>query len=219
MPDAVSAPAIGLRSPLGLSVATVAAGLAAVPLLTETGPLSLRMLQHLAIMNVVAPLIAAWLRSRPSTGGFPSLALAGVLQMLLLWAWHAPAVQTGLSQHPIAELAAALLMLAAAIAFWRGVLDASDSGRWSGVGALLFTGKLACLLGALLVFSGRDLYAGATFAWCGSGTSTLADQQLAGLLMITACPLSYLIAGTTTASHLLQTLDERPPADALPASR
>ncbi len=169
MPDAVSAPAIGLRSPLGLSVATVAAGLAAVPLLTETGPLSLRMLQHLAIMNVVAPLIAAWLRSRPSTGGFPSLALAGVLQMLLLWAWHAPAVQTGLSQHPIAELAAALLMLAAAIAFWRGVLDASDSGRWSGVGALLFTGKLACLLGALLVFSGRDLYAARPSLGAGAG--------------------------------------------------
>ncbi len=58
-----------------------------------------------------------------------SLALAGVVQMLLLWAWHIPAVQTGLSQHPIAEVAATLLMLAAAIAFWRGVLSAGEAGR------------------------------------------------------------------------------------------
>ncbi len=219
MSDGVPVPTVGLRSPLGLSVATIAAGLAAVPLLNETGPLSLRMLQHLAIMNVAAPLAAAWLQSRSSNGGSRSLALAGVVQMLLLWAWHVPAVQTGLSQHPIAELSTALLMLAAAIAFWRGVLSAGEAGRWSGVGALLVTGKLACLLGALLVFSARDLYAGVSFAWCGSGTSTLADQQLAGLLMITACPLSYLIAGTTMASHLLRTLDDRLPADVVPAPR
>jgi putative membrane protein len=48
--------------------------------------------------------------------------------------------------------------------------------------ALLLTGKLTCLLAVLLVFAPRALYPHAA----------LADQQFAGLLMLAACPLSYL---------------------------
>jgi cytochrome c oxidase assembly factor CtaG len=35
---------------------------------------------------------------------------------------------------------------------------------------------------------------------------SLADQQLAGLLMIAACPLSYLLAGLVIASRMIKEL-------------
>ena len=63
--------------------------------------------------------------------------------------------------------------------------------RWHGVLGLLVTGKLSCLLAALLVFAPRPLYPHRP----SRSAMSLADQQLAGLLMLTACPLSYVVAG------------------------
>jgi putative membrane protein len=203
-----------------ISAAAVAAGAAAVPVFVDTGPLSLRMLQHLAVMNVVAPLLACWPRHGPAARSDASMLwAAGILQMAMLWAWHLPAFQSVVAGSLALEAAMTLSMLAVSICFWRQVVAASAEGRWRGVGALLLTGKLACVLGALLVFASRDLYAGVAFPWCGAGGSTVTDQKLAGLLMITACPLSYLVAGTAMAARLLRDLDERPDADALAAAR
>jgi putative membrane protein len=129
--------------------------------------------------------------------------------MLLLWAWHAPALQMAASQSPVAQSGATLLLGLSALWFWRAVLSASADACWRSLAALLLTGKVACLLGALLIFAPRDLYQlpSVAFAWCQTGPSTLADQQLAGLLMVTACPLSYLVAGVVLASGMLRRLD------------
>lgn len=69
--------------------------------------------------------------------------------------------------------------------------------------ALLLTGKLACLLGALLIFAPRELYRL-------HGLPSLEDQQLAGLLMITACPLSYVVAGVAMAAQAIGDLERGP---------
>jgi putative membrane protein len=84
----------------------------------------------------------------------------------------------------------------------------------------LVTGKFACLLGALLIFAPRDLYAlpGLVFALCSSGESSLADQQLAGLLMVTACPLSFLTSGVAIAARMLSDLERRTARVCAPAS-
>src|SRR3546814_3731920 len=99
----------------------------------------------------------------------------------------------------------------AAVLFWALLLASSATSRWGGLAALLLTGKLACLLGALLIFAPRDLYSlpGVSFALCSTGPSTLADQQLAGLLMITACPLSYVVAGVVLAAQMMLDLERR----------
>src|SRR3546814_2902789 len=67
----------------------------------------------------------------------------------------------------------------AAVLFWALLLASSATSRWSGLAALLLTGKLACLLGALLIFAPRDLYSlpGVSFALCSTGPSTLADRS------------------------------------------
>jgi putative membrane protein len=186
--------------------------------LVELGPLSLQMLQHLALMNVVAPLVALSL-NRSGLVAPTSLLLAGFAQLVALWVWHAPAVQHLAASSSVAQVALMSVLAGAAIWFWSALVRAS---QWRGLIALLLTGKLACLLGALLIFAPRDLYNldGLVLALCTTGPSNLADQQLAGLLMITACPLSYLVTGVALAARMLARLDsDRAIADANASAR
>jgi putative membrane protein len=99
-----------------------------------------------------------------------------------------------------------------AVAFWTLLLAAAAGRQWGSVGVLLVTGKLACLLGALMIFATRDLYLlpGLSIPFCSTGPSTLADQHLAGLLMITACPLSYLVAGAVLTAQMIGRTDKDP---------
>jgi putative membrane protein len=94
-----------------------------------------------------------------------------------------------------------------ATAFWVSLLTVTLASRWQSIPALLLTGKLACLLAALLVFAPRTLYSAAgDLAHAAHQAATIGpldDQHLAGLLMITACPLSYLVAAVIIASQLI----------------
>ena len=53
------------------------------------------------------------------------------------------------------------VLLLAALCFWTLLLSLPDARRWHAVAALLLTGKLVCLLAALLVFAPRALYGAA----------------------------------------------------------
>jgi putative membrane protein len=197
----------------------LAAGLVALAFL-ELGPLSLQMVLHLAVMNVVAPLIALGLARRlPPSAGL--LWIAGLSQMLLLWAWHAPSLQQDLAAMPGPHAALLVLLGVSAVLFWAVLIRAAAAGGWRALAALLLTGKLACLLGALLIFAPRDLYGlpGLVLAFCTTGPSTLEDQQLAGLLMITACPLSYLVAGVVLAAQMVLRLETEGEGDGVIAFR
>jgi putative membrane protein len=74
--------------------------------------------------------------------------------------------------------------------------------------ALLITGKLFCLLAALLVFSPRVLYPDALAAHRHAPVAAdlLSDQHLAGLLMLVLCPLTYVLAGVLIAERWLREL-------------
>jgi putative membrane protein len=191
--------------PVLIGAAVLAASGLITGSLVELGPLSLQMLQHLTLMNVVAPLVALGL-SRRGPSAPTSLLLVGFVQLVALWAWHAPAVQHIAASSSTAQVALMSVLAGAAIWFWSALIAASE---WKALIALLLTGKLACLLGALLIFAPRDLYNldGLVLALCTTGPSSLADQQLAGLLMITACPLSYLVTGVALAAMMLARLD------------
>ena len=71
------------------------------------------------------------------------------------------------------------------------------------------TAKLFCLLGALLVLAPRPIYAahsGPHHPVVPSGLTALEDQQLAGLLMLAACALTYVAAGAIIAARWLREL-------------
>ncbi|WEX73967.1 cytochrome c oxidase assembly protein [Sinorhizobium numidicum] len=178
------------------------------------GPLASHMVLHILLMNLVAPLAAMCLshtwreRPEPAPG---MLQLATIAQLIVLWAWHAPPLlNRALTSQPVHLLMYASLLLSAFL-FWWAVLRFDADRRWKPIVALLVTSKLYCLLAVLFVFSPRALYSGIAGSHAGHGASvfdtTLADQQLAGLIMLAACPATYVLAGIALAGRWLLAMD------------
>jgi putative membrane protein len=196
------------------AVAVLGAGLVTLPFF-QLGPLSTHMAVHIASMNVAAPLLAAALiRARPSTDVRASplgLWSATILQLVLLWAAHSPALHHAAHGSPLILAAMHASLFVSALAFWMNIARPNGS-RWQAMLALLVSGKLACLLGVLLIFAPRLLFAAPDAEHLGHGAATdvapaLADQHLAGLLMIAACPLSYVLAAVVIAAQTVLSLD------------
>lgn len=169
------------------------------------GMISRHMLLHIVTMNFAAPLLcAAVLRRRnpASLYSVPGLIVASAFQLLLLCLWHTPRAMAAAMAAP--ELAAAMhiSLFLSALWFWRGIYQQASIHIWTVLAVLLVTGKLYCLLAALLVFAPRVLFpVDATIH-----ASTLADQQLAGVMMVVACPLSYILVATILTARWITTL-------------
>lgn len=191
-----------------LAAAALSAGFPSA--VASSTPLLHHMLLHILAMNVVAPLVAFALAGDGSLaarylGGGKTLAAAATLQIALLWGMHAPRVLESSMSDDALGFVILLALLVSAAAFWASVLAQRHVRRWRAVVALLLTGKLFCLLAALLVFSPRLLYPGFEHAAGHAGAPSLSDQQLAGLVMIAICPLIYLgVAVWISASWLRQ---------------
>jgi len=186
-------------------LAAVAVGLGAA---AQAGPVTLHMAVHLVLMNLLAPLLALAIVRRRGLGGAAggwALAVATAAQCAVLWAAHAPPA-LALAMHAAAFHAAVQAgLLGVALWFWLAVLAQRGAQRWRAILALLATGKLFCLLGALLVLAPRPLYDHHPGAAHG-GLPALDDQQLAGLLMLAACALTYVVAGAMIAARWLREL-------------
>lgn len=173
------------------------------------GHFSMHMVLHITSMNVVAPLLATLIITRRRLYNTPAswIWMAAFIQIALLWIWHSPRIYDAIAQSPVLELALHSTLFLVALVFWFAVLTISPAARWQAIPALLLTGKLTCLLAALLIFAPRTLYKSAShldhLAEDLTRFSPLDDQHLAGLLMITACPLSYLVAAVVIAVQLV----------------
>jgi putative membrane protein len=183
------------------------------------GHISAQMLVHVLLMNALAPLavlLASQRRWQPAaalwfrSSGRRLLIPAVIAQLALLWGWHAPPVFDAVMRSEPLHLVMQASLLLCAVVFWSVVLCTSEDHRWRAILALLITSKLFCLLGALLVFAPRPLYAGVAVAQGHGGAyavAALADQQLAGLLMLVACPVTYITAGIVIAACWLARID------------
>lgn len=156
------------------------------------------MVLHIVLMNVAAPLLAVAIAGRCAQSDFPArwLWIASVAQLAVLWLAHIPVIHEAAMAHLSLRVTMYLTLGAAALAFWVACLGILAPSRWQTVPALAITGKLFCLLAALLVFSPRPLYGA-------HAHGALEDQQLAGLMMIIACPLSYLLAALIISVQLI----------------
>jgi putative membrane protein len=161
------------------------------------------MTQHIILMNVLAPLLILRFSAHlPDLG--KALVPASFVQMLLIWGWHAPFALATAIETPALHILMQASLLLGALWFWASIMTVAGSGKWRPILALLVTSKLFCLLGALLVFAPRALYAiGGSSHVHGPSADLLADQQIAGLLMLAACPATYLLAGTVIAARWL----------------
>ena len=200
-----AAPAVSERA-LGAVLGACAVGLAGAVVIGffPIGPVSGHMATHIALMNIAAPLAAVVLgrhREAPgSAGGLSVLWLATGGQLAVLWFSHSPILHHAMQSHFAAAAAVHSVLFIAALVFWVSIVN-SVRWRWHAILALLISGKLACLLGALLVFSPRLIYG--AHAPLASDVAALADQHLAGLLMVIACPLSFVLTAIVLAAQVL----------------
>jgi len=174
------------------------------------GVFSRHMIVHIALMTVAAPVLAGFLVKLRYSSVKPAsvsvLFSAIVLQAALLFAWHSP---RGIGLAMAGQVGALLIhasLLFSALWFWFIVFNQTGEYLWRAVIALLLTGKLFCLIAVLLIFAPHVLY-GMT-AVNMPMTIDLADQQLAGLLMVTVCPITYVLAAIVLISRWFRTLSD-----------
>lgn len=179
------------------------------------GPLATHMAVHILLMNIAAPLAALGLSRARHHGraiSGPLLGLATLVQIAGLWIWHAPPfLNRALESSSVHLLMNASLFLSAFL-FWWAVLHFGGERSWQPVVALLVTSKLYCLLAVLFVFAPRTLYPHFASSHLGHGVggpnTGLADQQLAGLIMLIACPVTYVLAGVMIAARWLLAMED-----------
>lgn len=180
--------------------------------LPEMAPRSFaaHMLMHMGVVAIAAPLITAGLagsRADP-VRRFPALFSplpASLIEAVIVWAWHAPALHHAARHHPAGMLVEQATFLGAGLLVWLsafgGVVELRDRRRGAGVLALLLTSMHMTLLGALLALTPRPLYVH------GSTAHTLAaldDQHLGGAIMLLIGGISYLAGGLWLTMRLLQ---------------
>jgi putative membrane protein len=181
-----------------------------------SGFLAEHMATHILAMNVAAPLLVLATRrilaESVKTWLQGSIAPASAIQIVVLWGWHLPGSFAFAAASSASMAAMHISLFAVALWFWASVVVEAEKSRWRSLGALLITGKLFCLLGVLLAFAPRPLYAEAavTHGMGHMAMNLLPDQQLAGLLMLVACPLTYVLAGIIIAARWIADIERTP---------
>jgi putative membrane protein len=171
---------------------------------------SAHMTMHMAVVAAAAPLLAvsvAGSRVDPAAR-WPVLFAAipaSVLELLVVWGWHAPALHHAARGGATVFAAEQASFLAAGLLVWIAAVGGSASqratGAATGIVALLLTSMHMTLLGALLALSPRPLYAHA--AARGGEAAALHDQHLGGAIMLLVGGAAYLAGGLWLAARLV----------------
>jgi putative membrane protein len=203
------------RACLGLGLLTLAAlWLGPLPQLARHA-FAAHMTLHMGVVAVAAPVLALAIaggRADPVRRA-PALfapIVASVVELLVVWGWHAPALHRLARHAPGALVLEQAMFLLAGLLVWLSALggDARDRADRAGAGvvALLLTSMHMTLLGALLALPARPLYAHTTGL---GGLTPLQDQQLGGAIMLVVGGLVYLLGGLALTAGLVRGLGER----------
>jgi putative membrane protein len=179
------------------------AWLGPLPRLAEQS-FSAHMAMHMAVVAVAAPLVALGAREARAFApvGVVAPIPASIAELVVVWAWHAPALHHAARHETWALVLEQGSFLAAGLLLWSAALAGGRRSQFgAGVVALLFTSMHMTLLGALFSFAPRPLYAHHGTA---SGVSAIADQHLGGAIMLLAGGLSYLVGGLCLTAGLLK---------------
>ena len=182
---------------------------------------TLHMLEHELLMLVAAPMlvlsrplgIALWAvpeRWRARVGGLhrsrwfgPAWRWLGApltattLQIVALWAWHAPVLFDLALAHDGWHIAQHLSFVLTALLFWNAMLEPRRlrGGVGTTVACLFATAIVGGALGALMALSASPWYEGyRAMGMAPFGLSPAEDQQLAGLLMWVPGGLVHVLA-------------------------
>lgn len=177
---------------------------------------SAHMTQHTLLMLVASPLIVAGqpvatmmsafgarglsglvTRSRPVWQALTGPAVSFALLLIALWIWHVPVLHEAALHSDAVHVVQHLSFVAAASAFWWGLVHGRYGRRGYGVAVVFvfLTAVHSSLLGALLTVASQVLYP--TYAVRGAThhVSAQADQQLAGLIMWVPSGVIFIVIG------------------------
>ncbi len=207
---------------------------------------SAHMVQHLLLILVAAPLLVLGAPMRPLLASAPTSlrrAYAAVhrltpwralrraswnvivvwgLHALAMWSWHLPTLYQAGLESPVWHAAEHTSFLVTGVLFWRLAVPAGRRRRPHATGAsiaLVFgTGLQSAVLGAVLAFASRPLYAyhlHGTRAW---DVDALTDQRLAGLIMWVPAGAVYLATMAIVFLTWMRRLDAGTHSGAIPTS-
>jgi putative membrane protein len=173
---------------------------------------SAHMAMHMAVVAVAAPLLAVSVAggrfdpARKAPRLFAPIQ-ASILELVIVWAWHTPALHDAARHHTPAFLIEQGMFLAAGLFLWSSALGGEAPSikprSAAGVVGLLLTAMHMTLLGALLGLAPRPLFhlhdgGGRFFA-----LTPLEDQHLGGAIMLLIGGASYLFGGLWLTARLL----------------
>jgi putative membrane protein len=198
---------------LGLGVLLLAVvWLGPLPALATTS-FTAHMLIHLAVVAVASPLIAIGLAALwPSPHRLPAALplLASLLELVVVWAWHAPALhRAARSGGGPAMMVEQGSFLVVGLALWLTVLlrpaGGRDAGAIAGAAALFFTSMHMTLLGVLIALAPGPLFHTGHAGPTAFGLAAAADRQLGGILMLAVGGTGYLVGGLALVGTVLRT--------------
>jgi len=198
----------------GLAV-LAAAWLGPLPALA-TRYFSAHMTMHMAVVAIAAPLIALGAAGGrlDLTHRYPAVFSpipTSLLELLVVWAWHAPALHHAARSSTAGLVAEQGMFLLSGLLVWLSAFG-SERGRsgmraGAGVVALLLTSMHMTLLGALLGLAPRALYSHGPGL---EAAAALDQQHLGGAIMLAVGGLSYLAGGLWLAMQLLHVRQQAP---------
>lgn len=175
------------------------------------GGFAAHMTMHMAVVAVAAPLIALalaggrWDPVRRAPRLWAPVP-ASLVELVVVWAWHAPALHHFARHTGAGFFAEQGSFLASGLFVWIASLGGGRRGRRAGAGvvALLLTSMHMTLLGALLALAPRPLYHHAGAVPADAQAAALADQHLGGAIMLLVGGIAYLAGGLWLTSVLLR---------------
>lgn len=162
------------------------------------------MLMHMGVVAVAAPLLALAIGGGPldpvrkAPGLFAPIP-ASVVELVVVWAWHAPALHHAARHGAPGLVAEQGMFLLSGLLVWLAAFGGGARGdgsrRAAGIVGLLFTSMHMTLLGALFALAPRPLYHVLQGVEGGYGLTPLEDQHLGGAIMLLVGGVSYLAGG------------------------
>lgn len=148
---------------------------------------SARAVHHIVLIGIAAPLLAA---ARPARR-VPGTGVALVVSAAVLWAWHLPAAYDWALADKAGYWAMQASLVGSAWLYWSAVRTAPGPVA---LAAIVGGAAQMGMLGAILTFAPRPLYASHLATTVPFGIGPLADQQLAGLVMWVIGLAPYAVA-------------------------
>jgi putative membrane protein len=174
------------------------------------GPFSAHMVRHMGVVAVAAPALALGLAGTKldPVRAAPRLfapVQASIVELLVVWIFHTPALHHAARQSASWFAVEQIAFLGSGLFLWLSAFGGEETRRRertaAGVVALVLTSMHMTLLGALLAFPPRALYAPESEL---AALAPLQDQHLGGAIMLLVGGVVYLLGGLGLAARLLR---------------